>query len=164
MSQTILNVVEANTQLALAQRDLQTEQDARKAVTSDLEAAKVEHAEELQKLKDQHSQELSDAAGNHAKEVTKLSDELEKLKTDLADSVSEVERLKDESKSADDKAAEIVGQAGGEAVEVADDSAGGTPKTKTPEEIQAAYAEQRKIEGSAAKHAYWVKNIAPFEK
>ena len=96
--------------------------------------------------------------------MTNLSDELEKLKGELADSIAEVAKLKGDSKDVADKAADIVGQIGGEAVDVADDNSAGTPKSKTPEEIQAAYAEQRKIEGSAAKHEYWVKNIAPFEK
>lgn len=163
MSQkTFTNILEANQQLGVLEGKLESEREARVAVTSDLEAAEAAHLKEVQELKDTHAEELSTLKGEHSKEVVSLTDQLEAAQKDLKDAQEKSGKLEDEAKTADEKAADIVGQIGGEPVKTeADDNAGVT--SKTPEEIQALYAQQKKIVGSKAKHDFWEKEIKPFE-
>ena len=120
MSENSMNILEANQQIGELKAQLTTEKEARAAVQSDLEAAKAAHLEEVQGLRDSHATELNTLKGDHAKEVTRLTDQFESVKAELATANEKIAELEAGEKTASEKAVEIVGQTGGEAVEVAE--------------------------------------------
>ena len=161
MSENSMNILEANQQIGELKAQLTTEKEARAAVQSDLEAAKAAHLEEVQGLKDSHATELTTLKGDHAKEVTRLTDQVESVKAELATANEKIGELEAGEKTASKKAVEIVGQTGGEAVEVAEGNATEKKGKATPEELAELYQEQSKIKGAKAKTDFYLQNIKP---
>ena len=161
MSENSMNILEANQQIGELKAQLTTEKEARAAVQSDLEAAKTAHLEEVQGLKDSHATELTTLKGDHAKEVTRLTDQVETVNSGLQTALAEIKKLHSKEKTASEKAVEIVGQTGGEAVEVTEGDATEKKGKATPEEIAELYAEQSKIKGAKAKTDFYLENIKP---
>lgn len=153
MSEPTLNVLEANQQIGQLKHELRTEKEARAAVQSDLEAANTAHLDEVKALKDAHATELTTLKGNHAKEITDLTDKL-----DAAN--SNIEELKGEAKTADQKAAEIAAQNGGEPADT--DTQDTDHKGPVSEdELKELYAKQAAIVDPVAKRQFYVDHIKP---
>ena len=109
MMETFTNIQEANQQIGALGVRLETEKEARTAVTADLETAKAAHLAEVETLKTQQSEELVTLRGENAKAVTDLTDRLEAAN-------KETTTLTESAKTADEKAADIVAAQGGDPV------------------------------------------------
>lgn len=153
--ETFTNIQEANQQIGAMGVQLQTEKEARAAVTSDLETAKAAHSTELETLKTQHSEELESLRGENAKAVTQLNDK-------LAATNEENETLKGESKTADEKAADIVSSQGGAPVEPeGDDTDAKASGPLTDAEETALWEEYNSIPSTEVqkRRAFYVEKI-----
>lgn len=150
--ETFTNIQEANQRIGAMGVELQTEKEARAAVTSDLENAKASHATEIETLNAQHSAELEALRGENAKAVTQLNDKLTAV-------TEENEKLKADAKSADAKAADIVSAQGGDPVEPEGDDEK-TTGPKTQEELTALWQEHSKLP-VAEKRAFYLERIKP---
>lgn len=109
MMETYTNIQEANQQIGALGVRLETEKEARAAVTADLQTARAAHLVEVETLKTQQSEELVSLRGENAKAVTDLTDKLEAANT-------ETSTLTEAAKTADEKAADIVSAQGGDPV------------------------------------------------
>ena len=156
------NISEANQRIGALSAELKIEKEARTAAVTDLENAKASHQAELDSEKTKHSEELTRIQGEHATAVTQLNDQIEAKDSEITELNAKVEKLEGNAQTAGEGAVNILNQVGGESLEPESNSES-TSGTKTPEEIQALYAEQKKIRGSAEKHAFWKKNIKPYE-
>lgn len=159
---SITNISEANQRIGALSAELKIEKEARTAAVTDLENAKASHQAELDSEKTKHGEELTRIQGEHATTVTQLNDQIEAKDSEITDLKAKIEKLEGNAQTAGEGAVNILNQVGGDALEP-EPAGGSSSAKKTPEEIQALYEEQKKIQGSAAKHAFWQKNIKPFE-